>query len=87
MNHRTYLAGLCHLSAPARRIFCLGLGLCCWMLLCAFLLLLRSLPLDIASYRGYIMAAQLERATLAVFFSTAFLGSFVEEQMLKQSGQ
>ena len=72
------------MSPPANRIFCSGLCLCCWLLFCALLLLLRSQPLSIATYGNYILAAQLERMTLAVCFCTVFIGCFVEEQMLKQ---
>jgi len=80
----TFFLILCHLSQPARYIFCWGLGFSCWLLFCALLLLLQSLPLCVETYRYFILAAQLERMTLAIVFCTGFLGCFVEEQMLKQ---
>lgn len=78
------LATLRHLSDPAARIFCLGLRLCCALLVCACVLLLCSRPLSYETYPLFRLAGRLQQLNFLVFFCTAFLGCFAEEQMLKR---
>ncbi len=85
MKLSTYLAPLRHLSVPAALVFRLGLGLCCALLFCACALLLCGRPLSYESYPLFLLASKLQQMTFTIFFCTAFLGCFVEEQMLKRN--
>ena len=50
---------------------------------CALVLLLCGQPFSLETYPLFVRAAQLHRTAFVVFFCTAFLACFVEEQMLK----
>jgi len=65
----------------------LRIGMTLWgaLLGCALVLLLSGQPFSMATYPLFLRAARLYRAAFAVYFCTAFLACFAEEQEIKET--
>ena len=82
-TYRKIRSRMAHLSPAAARVLRIGMTVWGGLMACALLLLLCGRPFSLETYPLFVRAGQLHRAAFAVYFCTAFLTCFVEEQTLK----